>query len=87
MSKLIIFFIVLIIKIYKYLISPLLGGKCRFLPTCSDYLIEALNIHGVFKGLYIGLKRILRCHPLKFIGGGSGLDFVPSKKISSRGKI
>ncbi|MDC0344234.1 membrane protein insertion efficiency factor YidD [Pelagibacteraceae bacterium] len=86
MSKLIIFFIILIIKIYKYLISPILGGKCRFLPTCSDYLIEALNVHGIFKGLYIGLKRILRCHPIKFIGGSSGLDFVPSKKISSRGK-
>ena len=85
MSKLIIFFIVLIIKIYKYLISPLLGGKCRFLPTCSDYLIEALNVHGVFKGLYIGLKRILRCHPVKLLGGGSGLDFVPSKKTPSKG--
>ena len=80
MSKLIIFFIVLIIKIYKYLISPLLGGKCRFLPTCSEYFIDSLNEHGSIKGLYLGVKRILSCHPIIFLGGGSGLDLVPKKK-------
>ena len=87
MSKLIIFSIVSVIKFYKYFISPILGGKCRYLPTCSDYFIEALSIHGVIKGFYIGIKRILSCHPLKILGGGSGLDFVPSKKIISRGKL
>ena len=87
MSKLIIFSIVSVIKFYKYFISPMLGGKCRYLPTCSDYFIEALNVHGVIKGLYFGIKRILSCHPLKILGGGSGLDFVPSKKIILRGKL
>ena len=80
MSKLIIFSIVNIIKLYKYFVSPIIGNRCRYLPTCSDYFIEALNVHGVIKGLYIGIKRILSCHPFKFLGGGSGIDFVPQKK-------
>ena len=48
---------------YKYLISPLLGNTCRYLPTCSEYSIEALKAHGLFKGIYLSLKRILSCHP------------------------
>ena len=86
MSKLIIFFVINIIKFYKYFISPLLGDRCRYLPTCSDYFVEALKTYGVIKGFYIGLKRIVTCHPIKFLGGGSGIDFVPNKKISSKGK-
>ena len=86
MSKLIIFFIINIIKFYKYFISPLLGNRCRYLTTCSDYFIEALNTYGVIKGFYFGLKRISTCHPIKFLGGGSGIDFVPNKKILSKGK-
>ena len=74
MLKLLIY----IIKFYKYLISPLLGNRCRFLPTCSDYFIEALKKHGLLKGLLIGVKRILRCHPIKKLGGGQGIDYVPS---------
>tara|TARA_A100000164_G_C21887427_1_gene763510 strand:+ start:121 stop:372 length:252 start_codon:yes stop_codon:yes gene_type:complete len=74
MLKLLIY----IIKFYKYLISPLLGNRCRFLPTCSDYFIEALKKHGLLKGLLIGVKRILRCHPIKKLGGGEGIDYVPS---------
>jgi putative membrane protein insertion efficiency factor len=85
MSNLIIFLLINIIKFYKYFISPLLGGRCRYLPTCSDYFIEALKIHGFIKGLYFGFKRVFRCHPIKLLGGASGLDFVP-KKISSKGK-
>jgi len=80
MSKLIIFLNILIIKFYQYLISPLLGNKCRYLPTCSEYYIESLKMHGFIKGSYLGLKRILSCHPIKILGGGSGLDFVPEKK-------
>ncbi|MDC0472890.1 membrane protein insertion efficiency factor YidD [Pelagibacteraceae bacterium] len=87
MSKLIIFSIVNIIKLYKYFVSPIIGNRCRYLPTCSDYFIEALNVHGVIKGLYIGIKRILSCHPLKILGGGSGLDLVPNKKVLLRGKL
>ena len=75
-----IFTLILIkfIKTYKYLISPLLGNSCRYLPTCSEYSIDALNEHGFFKGLFMSIKRILSCHPIKFLGGGEGFD--PIKK-------
>ncbi len=65
-----------IIKIYQFLISPLLGNSCRYLPTCSEYSIEALKNYGLFKGLYMSLKRIFSCHPIKFLGGGEGFDPV-----------
>ena len=65
-----------IIKIYQFLISPLLGNSCRYLPTCSEYSIEALKNYGFFKGLYMSLKRIFSCHPIKFLGGGEGFDPV-----------
>ena len=64
------------IKGYRFLISPLLGQSCRYLPTCSEYSIEALRTFGFFKGFYLSLKRILSCHPIKFLGGGEGLDPV-----------
>lgn len=51
------------VKLYKYLISPLLPGNCRFFPTCSEYSIEALNRYGALKGVYLAVRRILRCHP------------------------
>ena len=63
-----------IIKGYQFLISPLLGNNCRYLPTCSEYSIEALKTFGFFKGLFLSLKRILSCHPIKFLGGGEGFD-------------
>ena len=66
------------IKAYKFLISPLLGNSCRYLPTCSEYSIEALKTYGLIKGSLISLKRILSCHPIKFLGGGDGFD--PVKK-------
>ena len=62
------------IKIYKYLISPLIGPSCRYLPTCSEYSIEALKTYGFVKGLSLSLKRIMSCHPW----GSSGFD--PVKK-------
>ena len=65
-----------LIKGYKFLISPLLGNSSRYLPTCSEYSIEALKTYGFFKGLYLSLKRILSCHPIKFLGGGDGFDPV-----------
>ena len=80
MSKLIMFFITTLIRLYKYLISPLLGGRCRYMPSCSEYFLESLKINGLTKGFYQGTKRILSCHPVKFLGGGSGLDFVVNKK-------
>ena len=77
-----IFTIILIqfIKGYRFIISPLLGQSCRYLPTCSEYSIEALKTFGFFKGLFMSTKRILSCHPIKFLGGGEGLDPV-NKKI------
>ena len=63
------------IKIYKYLISPFIGPSCRYLPTCSDYSIEALKTYGFSKGLMLSFKRILSCHPW-----GSG-GFDPVKKV------
>ena len=76
---------ILFIKIYKYFFSPLLGSKCRFLPTCSDYCIECLKEHGFFKGVFLSFKRIIKCHPIKFLGGNSGLDLVPKKRNIKNG--
>ena len=67
-----------LIKAYKFLISPLFGNSCRYLPTCSEYLIDSLNEYGVLKGTIKGTKRILTCHPIKFLGSGEGFD--PVKK-------
>ena len=69
--------LILIIKFYKYFISSLLGSRCRFLPTCSEYFTEALKTHGLIKGFKLGIKRIFKCHPFKVLGGNHGIDFVP----------
>ena len=68
-----------LIKGYRYLLSPLLGHSCRYLPTCSEYSIEALQTFGLFKGIFMSIKRILSCHPIKFLGGGEGFDPVKKK--------
>ena len=80
-------FLILIIKFYRYFVSPLLGNRCRFLPTCSEYFIEALKTQGLIRGLKLGSQRILKCHPIKSLGGSEGLDFVPgtNKKESKNG--
>jgi putative membrane protein insertion efficiency factor len=65
--------VILPIKLYQILISPLLGNNCRFIPTCSNYTIEAINKFGIFKGINLGIKRIKKCHPW----GESGYDPVP----------
>ena len=69
--KVLLFFI----NIYKVFISPYLGQNCRYHPTCSTYAKEALQIHGLRKGIALSLKRISKCHPF----GGSGVDLVPGK--------
>jgi len=61
------------------LLSPLIGDSCRYLPTCSEYSIDALKKFGLLRGLYISFKRILSCHPIKFLGGGEGFDPVDKK--------
>ncbi len=65
-----------IIVVYQRAISPLLGPRCRFHPSCSCYMAEALSVHGVFRGLYLGTRRIGRCHPLH----PGGYDPVPPRK-------
>ncbi len=69
-----------LIKFYKFFLSPLFGQNCRFLPSCSEYFIESLEVHGPIKGSYLGFKRITKCHPVKILGGSSGVDLVPKKK-------
>ena len=65
-----------IIKVYKFIISPFLGHSCRYLPTCSEYSIEALKKFGFFQGLYMSVRRILSCHPIKFLDGEEGFETV-----------
>ena len=68
--------LILKIRIYQKLISPLFPSSCRYHPTCSNYFIESLKEQGLFKGIFLGVKRILRCHPW----GGSGHDPVQRSK-------
>ena len=77
--KIITLIIIKIIRFYKIFISPYLGNNCRYMPTCSEYFIDNLNEHGVFKGTVNGTKRILSCHPIKFLGGGEGFDPIKKK--------
>ncbi len=65
--------LILLVRAYQILLSPLLGANCRFHPTCSAYSIEAMQKHGAARGGWLALKRIFRCHPW----GGSGHDPVP----------
>ena len=69
-------FFISLIKFYKIFLSPFLGANCRYIPTCSDYAIQAIEQKGIIKGIYISFKRVLRCHPL----GGSGYDPVSNKR-------
>jgi uncharacterized protein len=64
---------VALIKLYQWVLSPLIGPKCRFTPSCSQYAVEALGKYGVIKGMWMAIKRISRCHPW----GGQGYDPVP----------
>lgn len=73
MGKLISSILIVPIRLYQVLLSPLLPNACRYQPTCSHYAVEALKKHGPVKGLYLAVKRILRCHPW----GGEGHDPVP----------
>lgn len=73
LKQILIFPAVLLIKFYQICISPFTPPSCRFTPTCSQYALEAFRKHGPFKGLYLTVRRLLRCHPW----GGSGYDPVP----------
>ncbi|MDP2722351.1 MAG: membrane protein insertion efficiency factor YidD [Bacteroidales bacterium] len=73
MKKILAGFLILMIRVYQYTLSPFLGRSCRYTPTCSSYSIEALQKHGPFKGGWLSIKRISSCNPW----GGSGYDPVP----------
>ena len=73
-----------LIKFYKFLLSPLFGQNCRFLPSCSEYFIESLEVHGPIIGSYLGFKRIAKCHPINILGGASGIDLVPNKEAMKK---
>ena len=67
-----------IIRLYQLLLSPFLGGACRFVPSCSEYAREAIRIHGAVRGLVLAARRLSRCHPL----AQPGLDPVPAPHAS-----
>ncbi|RUO30899.1 membrane protein insertion efficiency factor YidD [Aliidiomarina sedimenti] len=68
-----------LIRVYQLVISPILGPRCRFYPTCSHYAIEAIRIHGVLKGSALAAKRIVKCHP----GNSGGIDPVPGSQLEA----
>ena len=68
--------LIMLIKFYKYFISPYFPSNCRYMPTCSEYFIDCLKTYGFIKGFFKGTKRILTCHPIKFLGGSEGFDPV-----------
>jgi len=72
-NKIFILIPIMLIKLYRLLVSPLLGANCRYTPTCSEYSIESLRKHGLLRGLYLSFKRVISCRP----GGGHGYDPVP----------
>ena len=65
------------IRLYRLAVAPYLAPSCRFHPSCSSYALEALETHGPWKGGVLTLRRLSRCHPVSWLGGGSGLDPVP----------
>lgn len=67
-----------LIRLYQRTLSPLLGPRCRYYPSCSQYMFEALQVHGFWRGLWLGLRRIARCHPLH----AGGIDPVPPPHCS-----
>ena len=80
MARLLVALLSAPIRAYRLLISPLMPHSCRFTPSCSVYALEALRIHGPFKGVWLAARRLARCHPISWLGGSSGLDPVPLSK-------
>lgn len=74
--------LIALVRGYQKLISPLMPHVCRYQPTCSQYMIESIQVYGVFKGVFLGIKRILRCHPW----GGCGYDPVVPKADDKKDK-
>lgn len=77
LNKLVCYLLKTVIRLYQIVLSPMLGKNCRYHPNCSTYAIEALEKYGSWRGTWLVLKRLGRCHPIKILGGGSGFDPVP----------
>ena len=75
LNKIVTFPLILLIRGYQLIISPMLGSNCRFMPTCSEYALESLKTYGLIKGTYLTIKRIGKCHPW----GSNGYDPIPTK--------
>jgi putative membrane protein insertion efficiency factor len=71
-----------LVLLYRVTLGRLLGGQCRYVPTCSQYAIDAINKHGPWRGGWRAIKRICRCHPF----GGSGVDLVPERGPAEEAK-
>lgn len=82
MNRLLKMLFIFPIRLYQWMLSPILGKNCRFEPTCSNYMIQAIEEWGALKGLWLGLKRIFRCHPW----GSWGPDPVPRNPNRKKGK-
>ena len=76
LSKIAVTPFIVLLKLYKLIVSPWLGNRCRFSPSCADYAADSLKKHGLLRGALLTAKRIARCHPL----GGEGFDPVPQKQ-------
>lgn len=72
--------VMMLVQAYRVCLSPLIGPRCRFAPTCSAYALEALAVHGAWRGTMLAVRRVLRCHPW----GGSGFDPVPPARGSDK---
>lgn len=81
-KKLPIWIFISLIRFYQIVISPIFGPNCRHYPTCSNYAIEAFSTHGIFKGLWLSVKRVVKCNPW----GTSGFDPIPPKRIKHQKK-
>ena len=75
LNKIVTFPLILLIRGYQIIVSPMLGSNCRFMPTCSEYALESLKTYGLIKGTYLTIKRIGKCHPW----GSNGYDPIPTK--------
>lgn len=71
------FLVLLPVHFYRLFISPLLGPRCRFQPTCSEYAVESVRAHGAWAGLWLSLRRLSHCHPIEALGARHGFDPVP----------
>ena len=80
LNKVITFPLIILIRGYQLIVSPILGSNCRFMPTCSEYAMESFKSYGLIKGFFLTIKRIGKCHPW----GSHGYDPIPTKKIRNK---